>query len=109
MATISATAASSTNQAVGLLRLSLYAVLIGVVTGIGAVAFRALIGLIHNLFFLGHFSFAYDANLFTPAGPWGAWIIIAPVIGGVIVTVLVSNFAPEARGHGVPEVMDAIY
>ena len=32
-----------------------------------------------------------------------------PVIGGVIVTFLVSNFAPEAKGHGVPEVMDAIY
>ena len=24
-------------------------------------------------------------------------------------TFLVTNFAPEARGHGVPEVMDAIY
>ena len=27
----------------------------------------------------------------------------------IIVTFLVSNFAPEAKGHGVPEVMDAIY
>jgi CIC family chloride channel protein len=27
----------------------------------------------------------------------------------VIVTFLVSNFAPEAKGHGVPEVMDAIF
>ena len=97
------------NHAVGLLRLSLYAVAIGIVTGVGAVVFRALIGLIHNLFFLGQFSFAYDANLFTPVGPWGPWIILAPVIGGMIVTALVNNFAPEARGHGVPEVMDAIY
>ena len=32
-----------------------------------------------------------------------------PVLGGMIVTFLVANFAPEARGHGVPEVMDAIY
>jgi chloride channel protein, CIC family len=97
------------NQAVGLLRLSLYAVTIGIVTGVGAVVFRALIGLIHNVFFLGQFSFAYNANFFTPSGPWGVWIILAPVIGGMIVTALVSNFAPEARGHGVPEVMDAIY
>ncbi len=37
------------------------------------------------------------------------FVILAPVIGGVIVTFLVSNFAPEAKGHGVPEVMDAIY
>ena len=32
-----------------------------------------------------------------------------PVVGAVVVTFLVNNFAPEARGHGVPEVMDAIY
>jgi chloride channel protein, CIC family len=31
------------------------------------------------------------------------------VLGAIGVTFLVSNFAPEARGHGVPEVMDAIY
>ncbi|MGA8319670.1 MAG: chloride channel protein [Xanthobacteraceae bacterium] len=31
------------------------------------------------------------------------------VVGAVIVTFIVSNFAPEAKGHGVPEVMDAIY
>ena len=29
--------------------------------------------------------------------------------GAIAVTFLVSTFAPEARGHGVPEVMDAIY
>ena len=32
-----------------------------------------------------------------------------PVVGAIVVTFLVSNFAPEAKGHGVPEVMDAIY
>jgi chloride channel protein, CIC family len=30
-------------------------------------------------------------------------------VGGLGVTFIVNNFAPEARGHGVPEVMDAIY
>jgi CIC family chloride channel protein len=30
-------------------------------------------------------------------------------LGAIGVTFLVSNFAPEAKGHGVPEVMDAIY
>ena len=96
-------------QRIGLLRLSLLAIVVGVVTGFGAVLFRALIGLIHNLAFLGSFSTSYDASAFTPAGPWGAFIILVPVIGGVVVTFLVTNFAPEARGHGVPEVMDAIY
>ena len=31
------------------------------------------------------------------------------MIGAVVVTFLVTKFAPEARGHGVPEVMDAIF
>ena len=51
----------------------------------------------------------YDANLFTPPSPWGAGVILVPVIGAMAVTFLVTKFAPEARGHGVPEVMDAIY
>ena len=93
----------------GLLRLSLLAIVVGIVTGFGAVAFRALIGLIHNITFLGSFAIDYDASLFTPPSPWGALIILVPVVGGLIVTFLITNFAPEARGHGVPEVMDAIY
>jgi CIC family chloride channel protein len=82
---------------------------VGVVTGLGAVLFRDLIGFIHNVMFLGLPRVRYDANLFTPPSPWGAFVIVVPVIGALIVTFLVNNFAPEARGHGVPEVMDAIY
>jgi CIC family chloride channel protein len=94
---------------IGLFRLSLVAVLVGAVTGFGAIGFRGLIGLIHNLFFLGRVSLLYDANTFTPASPWGIFVILVPVVGGLIVTLLVTKFAPEARGHGVPEVMDAVY
>ena len=93
----------------GLVFLSVLALLTGLITGFGAIFFRGLIAAIHNVFFLGTFSISYDANIFTPPGPWGAWIILAPVLGGLVVTALVKNFAPEARGHGVPEVMDAIY
>ena len=93
----------------GLVFLSLLAVVVGIVTGFGAVLFRDLIGLIHNVLFLGQLAVRYDANLFTPASPWGPLVILVPVVGGLVVTFLVTNFAPEARGHGVPEVMDAIY
>jgi CIC family chloride channel protein len=96
-------------QPINLATLSLLALGLGIATGLGAVIFRDLIGFIHNLMFLGLPQLRYDANLFTPPSPWGALIILVPVIGAIIVTFLVNNFAPEARGHGVPEVMDAIY
>ncbi len=101
--------AASEGHRVGLATLCGCAVLIGIITGFGAVVFRDLIGLVHNLLFLGRFSIVYDASIFTPASPWGALVILVPVIGGLGVTWLVSNFAPEAKGHGVPEVMAAIY
>jgi CIC family chloride channel protein len=91
------------------LRMALLAVLVGVVGGYGAVVFRAMIGFIHNLAFLGILSIDYDANVHTPQSPFGPWVIAVPVAGAVLVVFLVKTFAPEAKGHGVPEVMDAIY
>jgi chloride channel protein, CIC family len=107
-ATASVTESEESHQ-LPLVQLSLLALGLGVVTGFGAVLFRGLIGLIHNVLFAGHAVVHYDANIFTPPAPWGAWVILIPVLGAVGVTFLVTRFAPEAKGHGVPEVMDAIY
>ena len=39
------------------------ALVIGVMTGVGAVVFRALIAFVHNMSFNGRFSFVYNANI----------------------------------------------
>ena len=85
------------------------ALAIGLIAGFGAVVFRAMIAAIHDLAFHRQLSFAYDANLHSAPSPWGAGIILVPVAGAVAVAFLVKTFAPEAKGHGVPEVMDAVY
>jgi CIC family chloride channel protein len=100
---------SKPGRPIGPFGLWLLAVVVGIVSGLGAAAFRGLIALFHNLFFLGKLSIFYDANAHTAASPWGAWIILAPIVGALGVAFLVKTFAPEAKGHGVPEVMDAIY
>ncbi len=91
------------------LRLTLYSLLVGVIAGFGAVAFRKLIALFHNLFFFGRASFIYDTLKHSDASVWGIGVIAVPVVGALVVAFLVKTFAPEAKGHGVPEVIDAIY
>ncbi len=85
------------------------AALTGVIAGLGAVVFRALIAFVHNGLFYGRLSTVYDANVHTAASMWGPFVILVPVIGSLGVTFLVTHFASEAKGHGVPEVMDAVY
>jgi CIC family chloride channel protein len=55
--------ADEDNRQIPLVQLSLLALGLGVVTGFGAVLFRGLIGLIHNLLFAGHAALHYDANI----------------------------------------------
>ena len=101
--------AASTEKPLNLIWMCALALVVGAVGGVGAWVFRRLIGLFHNILFLGEFAFAYDANEHTKEGPFGAGIILAPVIGAVVVAWIVKTFAPEAKGHGVPEVIDANY
>jgi chloride channel protein, CIC family len=101
--------AAGSPKPLGTLALATLAVLLGIVAGLGAFAFRALIGFFHNLLFLGQLSTRYDSNQHTPPSPLGLGVALVPAIGAVAVIFLVRNFAPEAKGHGVPEVMDAIY
>ena len=106
---VTRTASGREGRPLNLLALSLLALVIGAATGVGAAAFRWLIAFVHNLAFYGHLSFVYDANRLEPPSPWGPLVVLVPIIGGLIVVFLVRRYAPEAKGHGVPEVMDAVF
>ena len=81
------------------------AAVIGVLGGYGAVGFRSLIGFFQGLFFSQQGSNnVLEAVL---SLPWYARLI-PPIIGGAVVGPMVYFFAREARGHGVPEVMEAV-
>jgi chloride channel protein, CIC family len=85
------------------------ALAVGSGAGAGAVAFRYLI-----LGFTDLFSGHHDPSAAGRAGYGlvhgvGSWyLLVVPVLGGLLYGPLVDRFAREARGHGVPEVMMAV-
>lgn len=89
--------------------LATLSVLIGAAAGLGAIAFRWLVESF-TLLFSGHADYSIaggEAHPWLPAlGPW--FLLLAPVLAGLIYGPLVHRFAPQARGHGVPEVMYAV-
>ena len=101
--------AADDGRKVNLLILCCLALIVGITTGCGAVALRALIGFFHNALYNGRLSFLYDANVSEGPSRFGDLIFLSPVLGGLVVVFLVQRFAPEAKGHGVPEVMDAVF
>jgi len=76
------------------------AIVVGVGTGFGAVGFIKLISLVQRIFFNG------GEQTFPFLGR--SLIIIIPMVGGLLAGPIISFFASEAKGHGVPEVMQAI-
>jgi CIC family chloride channel protein len=79
------------------------ALIIGVLGGYGAIGFRVLIRAFQGVFWqVSEYSHAYIQSL-----PWW-WVVGAPAAGGLACGLIVHYFASEAKGHGVPEVMEAV-
>jgi chloride channel protein, CIC family len=85
------------------------ALVVGLGAGAGAIGFRYLILGITELF-SGYRDYSAAGRVANPRVPGlGIWfVVLAPVLGGLLYGPLVARFAPEARGHGVPEVMLAV-
>ncbi len=88
------------------LKLNLIAVAVGIVGGLGAVLFRWLIYSINDFSFFHKFSINFIAPVHNSLG---LSVLIVPMIGGLIVGLITYYFAPETKGHGVPEVMEAMF
>ncbi len=91
------------------LGLAVMALVVGAAAGLGAAGFRELIYLFTWLF-TGHQAFGQQGHAPSLHFPFlGIWfVLIVPVIAGVIYGPLIQRYAREARGHGVPEVMLAV-
>ncbi|HYL46784.1 MAG TPA: chloride channel protein [Candidatus Limnocylindrales bacterium] len=85
--------------------ISLLAALIGVLAGIIAYILYDLIGLFTNLAYYHEWSFHFRSPENTQLGPW---IILTPVIGGIIVGFMAKYGSEKIKGHGIPEAMEAV-
>lgn len=88
-----------------LVTISALAVGIGIAGGVVAKVLIALIGLITNLAFYGRVS----ATLVPPTtSVVGAWVLVIPVAGAVVIGLMARYGSAAIRGHGIPEVMEKV-
>ena len=79
--------------------LSGIAIALGIIAGFVAIAFRYLIEFMQDLFYRGNSIVDNE---------WKLLIIFIPALGGLITGLIIHLFASEAKGHGIPEVMEAV-
>ncbi len=84
---------------------SFLAAAIGLVAGLVAYALYKLIGLFTNLFFFHEWSTTFRS---VGSHHLGAWVILVPVAGGLIVGVMAKYGSSKIKGHGIPEAMEAV-
>jgi len=78
---------------------------VGLIAGIVAYILYKLIGLFTNLFFFHEWSTQFRS---VGGHHLGAWVILVPVIGGLIVGVMAKYGSEKIKGHGIPEAMEAV-
>ncbi|HEY4902704.1 MAG TPA: chloride channel protein [Candidatus Sulfotelmatobacter sp.] len=78
---------------------------IGLVAGCIAFLLYRLIGFFTNLFFYHRFAADFTSARLNHLGPW---VIITPVIGGIIVGFMAKYGSSKIKGHGIPEAMEAV-
>jgi chloride channel protein, CIC family len=78
---------------------------VGLLAGLVAYVLYKLIGLFTNLFFFHRWSTTFQS---VGSHHLGAWVILVPVIGGLIVGVMAKYGTDKIKGHGIPEAMEAV-
>ena len=85
--------------------ISLVSIVIAAGAGLVAQALTHLIGLITNISFYGRLSTAFTSPAYNHLG---LWVIVVPVIGGIIVGFMARYGSEAIRGHGIPEAMEQV-
>jgi chloride channel protein, CIC family len=88
-----------------MLLVSVLAAGIGLIAGCIAFLLYKLIGLFTNIFFFHRFAADFGSPRLNHLG---LWVIITPLIGGIIVGFMAKYGSSKIKGHGIPEAMEAV-
>ena len=80
-------------------RLSVLAVIVGILGGLSAIVFRYLITLVFILFYY----IPYYIGI-----PFEILLIVIPALGGLLVGLMASKVTEDAAGHGIPEIIETV-
>lgn len=84
------------------IRLSLLSILVGLMAGLASVLFKFMIHLFQNLFWSA-------PSIIEAVGSQPRYLtILIPTAGGLLIAPLIYYGAREAKGHGVPEIMESL-
>ena len=78
---------------------------VGLFAGVVAYLLYRLIGLFTNLFFFHRVSFDFSSARLNHLG---LWVIVTPVVGGIVIGFMAKFGSPKIKGHGIPEAMEAV-
>lgn len=92
---------------VRLLWISALAVLIGAGCAVVAKVLLVSIAFFTNLFFYQKFSIEFHSPA-AAVDALGLWVILIPIIGGLIIGMMARFGSERIRGHGIPEALEAI-
>jgi H+/Cl- antiporter ClcA len=84
---------------------SILAAGLGALSALAAWTLLEMIALCTNLFYFQKWSFV-DRDPWQAGRHW--WLILMPVLGGLIVGLIARYLSPRVRGHGMPEAIETV-
>ena len=78
---------------------------VGLMAGGVAYLLYRLIGFFTNIFFFHRLSADFSSARLNHLGPW---VIVTPVVGGIVIGFMAKFGSSKIKGHGIPEAMEAV-
>ncbi len=84
---------------------SVLAAIVGIIAGVIAHLLLKLIALVSHLVFYQRVGWEIPSLAAHSVGPW---VLLVPMLGGIVIGLMIRYGSPKISGHGIPEAMEAV-